>query len=258
MIKRLLPLAALGACTQQVHVATLNVRWDNPADGPDRWEHRRDAVAQLLLDLKPTAVALQEVQAVHLRDLTERLPEWRWTWAPTTMVAVGSPETFARTGTVTLPGEPVRGGSIVELDGWTFASLHLGGSPADQDAVAAALLDELQGWPRPWVVAGDFNALPIPKSEWPPELGEGTTLWEQLTAAGFVDGYKALHPGSQLTSGNGFDPGYHTSSLPVDGRLDWILATEEMGWVETEIVYALTPAGRSVSDHWPVRALLER
>lgn len=259
-LRLLILLMATPACTDTFEILTLNVRWDAPSDGPNRWAHRKDSVAKLLNERRPDFVALQEVQQVHLHDLMERMPGWFWMWEPKTMLAVVTRSMPVRTGTVSLPGVPIRGAQIIQLRDVTFASLHLGGTPEDQNRAARALLDELAKWPRPWVIAGDMNALPIREDEWPEELGEGTALWEILTAPGaFVDGYKKLHPGTIYTTGNGFGPWQKESTLPVDGRLDWILATDEMDWESTEILWGLmTPEGGPISDHWPVVATLNR
>ncbi len=53
---------------------TFNIRYDNPADGPDGWPKRRDQVVDLIKDHHPDAVGLQEVLKNQLDDLTSGLP----------------------------------------------------------------------------------------------------------------------------------------------------------------------------------------
>lgn len=59
-------------------VMTFNIRYDNPADGPNNWKHRRDGVAKLIEERKIAVAGLQEVQANQLDDLQERLPEYEF------------------------------------------------------------------------------------------------------------------------------------------------------------------------------------
>ena len=41
---------------------SFNIRYDNPADGPDAWPHRISAVADLLARYRPDAFGLQEAK----------------------------------------------------------------------------------------------------------------------------------------------------------------------------------------------------
>src|SRR5262245_32702418 len=57
-------------------VVTYNIRYDNPGDGEDRWERRRDEVARLLRDHDPDVVGLQEALRNQLDDLARSLPAY--------------------------------------------------------------------------------------------------------------------------------------------------------------------------------------
>lgn len=55
-------------------VVSFNIRYDNPRDGEDAWPKRRDRVAELLLELSPDLIGLQEVLSRQRDDLRERMP----------------------------------------------------------------------------------------------------------------------------------------------------------------------------------------
>lgn len=56
---------------------TWNIRFDNPNDGPDRWELRREALAAEVLRLRPAVAGFQEVLARQVQFLEEKLPGYR-------------------------------------------------------------------------------------------------------------------------------------------------------------------------------------
>lgn len=70
-------LAALPA-SAQVNVLSFNIRYDNPADGPNAWPYRAGQVAELVKKYEADIVGMQEVLDHQLKDLLERLPEYSW------------------------------------------------------------------------------------------------------------------------------------------------------------------------------------
>lgn len=56
--------------------ATMNVRLDNPGDGPNVWANRRDSMANFIKAQDLDIVGMQEVLYNQLTDLAERLPEY--------------------------------------------------------------------------------------------------------------------------------------------------------------------------------------
>lgn len=59
-------------------VVTYNIRYDNPADGDDRWERRRDAMAEYLRNTGADVIGLQEAEPAQRAYLAERLPAYAW------------------------------------------------------------------------------------------------------------------------------------------------------------------------------------
>jgi endonuclease/exonuclease/phosphatase family metal-dependent hydrolase len=69
-------LAAAGG--QRLRVLTYNIRFDNPADGPNAWPHRRKAMARFVADEKVDLAGFQEVLVHQARELAELLPDFEW------------------------------------------------------------------------------------------------------------------------------------------------------------------------------------
>lgn len=53
---------------------TFNIRFDNPGDGDNRWENRRDYVAQTMLFHHAQVCGLQEALHSQIQDLLQRMP----------------------------------------------------------------------------------------------------------------------------------------------------------------------------------------
>lgn len=58
-----------------MRVMSFNIRFDNPADGPNGWAHRKDWVAEVI-DKNADVAGLQEVVKNQFDDLKSRLPEF--------------------------------------------------------------------------------------------------------------------------------------------------------------------------------------
>lgn len=58
-----------------VKVMSFNIRYNNPADGPNAWPHRKDWVAAIIREQADVA-GLQEVRKGQLDDLKQRLPDF--------------------------------------------------------------------------------------------------------------------------------------------------------------------------------------
>lgn len=74
------PAFVLAACcgsAQQHVVVSYNIRYDEAADGADRWELRKEAVADAVLAERPSLIGLQEALAHQLTYLDERWQGFR-------------------------------------------------------------------------------------------------------------------------------------------------------------------------------------
>ncbi len=68
------PAASGDGGSETYRVVSFNIRFNNPRDGEDAWPKRRDRVAELLQELAPDLIGLQEVLPSQRDDLRERLP----------------------------------------------------------------------------------------------------------------------------------------------------------------------------------------
>jgi endonuclease/exonuclease/phosphatase family metal-dependent hydrolase len=59
-------------------VVTYNIRYDNPADGPDGWAHRRDTIVDYLRSTSADIIGLQEAEPHQRAFLAEHLGEYGW------------------------------------------------------------------------------------------------------------------------------------------------------------------------------------
>lgn len=78
-----LSILALNVCVQTQHdillkTMSFNIRYDNPSDGLNAWENRKDIVAQTISFYDVDICGLQEVLDHQLQDLVGMLPEYAW------------------------------------------------------------------------------------------------------------------------------------------------------------------------------------
>lgn len=262
------PLRSAHPIEGALSIMSLNIRWNAPGDGVDRWENRRATLIDTIGQVDADLLSLQEVtpeQWIDLQKLLRRSNALRARDA-NTVAAFSDDFELVRTATLALPGDYPRAALIAELriDGrpLTFGAVHFGGSAAQIERSALLTLEAFARFPRPWIIAGDFNTLPYRFDEWPadnahPELARARShAYDLFLDAGFVDGFRALHPGSIETSVSGFAPSSaREAPLRIDGRIDWILATAELAWINCAFLESSTPARRPISDH---RAMVAR
>ncbi len=83
----LLAISLLGSCrfsdesndkSNSFHVVTLNIRFDNPKDGINDWEHRRSLVIEYLSQEHPEIFCLQEALINQINDLLAGLPDYEY------------------------------------------------------------------------------------------------------------------------------------------------------------------------------------
>lgn len=65
---------AAGAQSDTLTVLTYNIRYDNQADGPDRWDLRKEALAGVVKDVRPALIGLQEALVHQLTYLDAQWP----------------------------------------------------------------------------------------------------------------------------------------------------------------------------------------
>lgn len=87
MKKEIIGLMAVWSCIltfscsekqeETINLATLNVRYDNPADSLNNWQYRKDSIACFIKKNEIDVIGMQEVLDNQLKDLEERLPKYK-------------------------------------------------------------------------------------------------------------------------------------------------------------------------------------
>jgi endonuclease/exonuclease/phosphatase family metal-dependent hydrolase len=268
MMALAVPLAAQPALTSRV--MTFNIRLDTPDDGINRWDNRKDWVADLIRHYNPDVFGLQEALPNQIHDLAGCLNEWEW-------VGVGredgkekgeftpifyKKDTWKRLdwGVFWLSEQPDKAGST----GWDaslprtavwaklqhlktgktaiFINTHFDhkGAKAKQESVLLILrrFDELLQT-EPMALMGDFNSLP---GSMPYNLAEGSAFTDSRD----LSQYPPYGPEGTF---NGFQLGAY------GGRIDYIFVNQF--WkVREHITIADHTDKRHPSDHFPVLAVI--
>jgi endonuclease/exonuclease/phosphatase family metal-dependent hydrolase len=269
--------ASAGDVSAQVlRVISWNIRYDNPGDGPNRWTHRKDWFAEIVVAQRVDVAGFQEVLAGQLRDLRQRLPDF---------VAYGvsrddgaergefSPIFYRRErfelldrGTFWLSPTPDEIGSkgwdaaLPRIASWvklkdrpsgktlTVLNTHFDhrGETARQES-AALLVRQLEQMfaAGPVILTGDFNSTP--------DSAPYRTLTTRATdGRGYQDTYvtTVTKPEGPASTWNGFE------SIVPDRRIDFIFTTPD---IRVDRLRILTDQknSRFPSDHLPVVADLE-
>jgi endonuclease/exonuclease/phosphatase family metal-dependent hydrolase len=259
-------------------VLTLNLRFDNPGDGEHAWPHRREVVGKLLRAQAPLLLGTQEGLADQLEELQAQLPGYA-----AFGMARGSPEQdehcrvyyraealrLRRQGDFWLSETPDQPGSRAEswgngfprmvtwgefepVDGgapFTFLNTHLDhASPAARERAAEQIVRFLRqpDVVHPAILCGDLNAAPDSR---PLQL---------LLGAEPVDGEPSfLRDTYRLSGGTGSGPAtFHGFTGRGTERIDYILVEPPLRAARCEVLDQPVD-GHRVSDHFPVRAVLE-
>ncbi|MFN2471726.1 MAG: endonuclease/exonuclease/phosphatase family protein [Gaiellaceae bacterium] len=149
----------------------------------------------------------------------------------------------------------------VETDGLRLFTIHLASRHEEKAypraGEVAAILDVLSPVEGPHLLVGDLNALEpgdevgtppagvVPRGE--AVAGAPRGVLAPLRAAGYVDCYRALHPG---------EPG---STYPADApwlRLDYAFASGDLAARVHACEVAVGPMAAGASDHLPLRVVI--
>ena len=63
---------------QPVKVMTYNIRYDNPGDGPNRWDLRKEKVFSLLEKYDADIIGVQEALHHQLEDIRENVNDYEY------------------------------------------------------------------------------------------------------------------------------------------------------------------------------------
>ena len=258
---------------QDVVVMSFNMRYDNPNDGDNRWNNRKDIVAQTITDAQTDIVGTQELLHNQLNDLKSLLPNYRFIgtaredgiskgeysaiiyknesfdlldsgsfWISETPEEVGSKGwdgACERIATWAILSQPHNDQELFILN----THLDHMGVEARRQGVALLLsrIQTLAG-DRPIIVTGDFNATPQ------------SDVILQILGSGQLQHAKDIAKAIKGESWT-FDDFGRLDTLKRS-FIDYIFVNDSIEVKSHEVLPITTIDGRHLSDHAPVKAIL--
>lgn len=266
--------------TLEFNIMTFNIRFPNPDDGFNYWEHRKDMVASMVRYHEADIVGVQEAFRSQLDDLTTRLPGFEWFGVcRTSGTTTPDPDnefsaifykkerfekldgaTFWLSETPGVAGKRGWDANLPRIVTWIkFKDKPSGriffhfnthfdhqGETARRESAKLALrkIKEIAG-DYPVVFSGDFNARPTNE---PYRILTDTNNPDHVKDAYLIS--HTAHHGPSGTSTNGFlFPG-----VP-DSRIDYVFIKNQVSVLKHAIL-SDSWSGRLPSDHLPVLAKL--
>lgn len=271
------PAVVQGRVEHDLKVMSLNVRFDTSDDGVNAWPKRADEVARTLRAADADLIGFQEVLSQQADWLRETLSGYgfcgvgrqdgvrKGEFVPIvyreerfTLLSSGH---FWLSDTPDVPGSRGWDGACERMATWVrlfdrrtkravfVLNTHLDHVGAEARTrglkMVRSQIDRLAEGAAV-IVTGDFNA-PGDGPLATVLTGPGTSAAE----AGLVDSFRAVYPTPDLDEGT--FSGW-TGRIQGD-RIDWILSDRSLAAVDASIERRM-PAGRTVSDHFPVTARL--
>lgn len=265
-------LAATPALSQPLplRIVTYNLRYDNPADGPNAWPHRIDRIAAFVRFYEPEVMGVQEALRSMLDSLQTRLPGYHWVgvgradgrdagefsaiFYRTDRLELLKTHTFWLSPNPEVPGSKGWDAAIERICTWALFrdrqnsqeffvfNTHFDHVGVQARLESARLLHHViaqNARTAPVMLIGDFNTT------------EDTPPYQVLTSDGLL--YDALYRAEHghygpRTTWNGF------KALEPGQRIDFIFVTKNIRVLRHAILVDLDEAGRFASDHLPVVA----
>lgn len=250
---------------EPVRVMSLNLRYDNPADGVNRWSERRDLLVDVVRAFHPDLLGTQECLASQAAFLREALPEYAFIGAGRDDGKLKGEMTalffradrfelldsghFWLSKTPDVPGSKSWDAAITRMVSWVNLrdrrddttiwcfNTHFDHRGEQAREMSSQLLRErvleMSGGQRV-VITGDFNASAEGRvsSLLRGSVDDGPTL---------VDTYRAVHPLVERGEGT-FDD---FKGVDTGDRIDWIVVTPDVRVIDAGIDRT------HVGDHWP-------
>jgi len=257
-----------------LRIMTFNIRFDNPSDGINSWDNRKELVLKTLQEERPDIIGMQEVlqrQAIYIKNNLKgydyagvgrddgrtggeyvpvfynyerfRLKDWGTFWlspTPSDTGSIGWDAALTRICTWTILEEVSTGQSIFFLN--THFD-HMGKEARRQSAGLILDFIRKKAGDLPVMLTGDFNCTP---NEEPYQVL--TDPGQGLKDACILSLNPTLCEEGTFT---GFGKAEET------GRIDLILLDES--WKVDDFLKLRVKQGEMfVSDHWPVMAVISQ
>lgn len=245
-------------------VISSNIRYDEPGDGPNAWQHRKGFLCERLRELGPDLLATQEGKEWQIRELAAELPQlalidahrdWDDGLMYPCLLYDENKLSLQRSGDIWLSLSPYKAGSrsfgseFARLCTWALfepellaINVHLDHiQPETREKQIRVLLNEtrpLRQASKCALLIGDFNE--------GPDGGVRAAItehWSQLVDPWLQLGLK--EDSSHHCFGEEFDYG---------SRVDWILAEQGLKPEEIFLDKCISPSGMFASDHYILKA----
>lgn len=264
-------------------VMSFNIRYGAANDGDNRWDNRKNFVAETIQVFDPDLLGLQECLNFQCAFLREQLPGYAFhgvgridgesdgEFVPvmykTDRFELVDSGHYWLSETPEIAGSKSWDSSLPRMVSWVrlrdrkdpesepfvFANAHFDhrGKKARRESAKLMWRQHMSGQPDEAVIfTGDFNA------------GEGSAPYKALVeGAGqvkegerpIIDTYRAIHPERQA------DEATFTRWVGnrAGARIDWVLHSDQFTTLSAAINYT-NDGGRYPSDHYPVQAVLRR
>jgi endonuclease/exonuclease/phosphatase family metal-dependent hydrolase len=261
-----------------VKAMSFNIRLSRANDGPDRWDERKQAVAEMIRRFGGDFVGIQEAWPEQIEYLRSQLPQYEFLartrddnpeWGEAVPLAwqrerwrldPQEHDTFWLSDTPDVPGSKTFGNSLPRIVTWgrfveegskrgvyvynTHFS-HVSDSARRQSAALLARRIAARARPDTVIALGDLNA-----GEWSDTVRHLTGQTPDAPVR-LVDTFRALHPDAQLVGTLHCFQGVRSGQ-----KIDYVLATPDATVLEARILYD-EENGRYPSDHYPVTATLQ-
>jgi endonuclease/exonuclease/phosphatase family metal-dependent hydrolase len=257
---------------QTLSVMSYNIRYDNPADGENAWENRKEAVVDLIDRYNPDVIGVQEGMIHQIEFIDTSLARYTYVglgrsdgwqggelnpvfydssqfklvwhktiWLSETphMVSKGWDAMLERICTLALLQNKVTGDSLLIAN--THFD-HVGEIARLQSAnLLSSWLSEIKDSNVPVVLMGDFNATP--------ETEVVKTLRSQLPTFSLSD-HKAIQGPKHTFTG-------FTFKKKIFSTIDYVFASENLNTISVVHIDDMRDGRLFISDHLPVLVLFE-
>ena len=258
------------APSEPLAVMTFNIRYGTAQDGENRWDARRELLFDVIRELDPDVLGLQEALDFQVNEIVAALPayavvgvgrddgrragEYASILFRKDRLRVAESGTFWFSDAPAVPGSKSWGNTItrictwarfIDRDGrafWHF-NAHLDHqSQRSRERSAQLLRQRIEGrsaLSEPVIVTGDFN------------VGETNPALQTLRDAGMLDTYRIVHPDERRV---GTYTGFKIGNDAGD-KIDYVIVQAGTTVLAADIIRTARD-GRYPSDHFPVFARL--
>ena len=252
----------------ELKVMTFNIRYGTANDGENRWEYRKNSAAEIIKNINPDLLGLQEPLQFQIDEFLKQLPNYSYVGVGRDdgktageyscifylkdRFTVDSSGTFWFSETPDVIASKSWGNNITRICTWalfrdkisskTFYmfNVHLDHESQSSRIKSSELLErKINQKSLPIILSGDFNC------------GDDNAAIKTILETGLIDSYRRLHE-KKLNEGT-----FNSFKGETNGdKIDFIFITKDFKVNKAEIVRT-NYNGKYPSDHFPVTSILK-